>query len=1400
MTVVKEDHIEEKDDDGSYDPEKEATSDTESLEQLQTKVKTVKVKQMKEGNEREETPFPGWPDRPKAYSVKETTVPDEYKLKGKPNGINNFDEFSWWVPVQFGELDGLWDESMNSPTDKLTPVMLLRNMDIALHSEYRAYKSGPRLWSAIRNAYSASQSNSQALLLSAVAKYQPPIDMDVALEQMNKNVRLMVNAFGSIIDTELAVQILFAQNLPAEYDVARIAAISQTTFEFSTLENSLKAIWDDRKRKKSNKILIAATADGESVEIGKLKKELSDMKKALMSRDTGGNSVEKNGYCKVHTYWELRGEKCVKCNPCSKCTEKGAVRVGHDQNSRACPFYKGNEKGAAKIAKVLSGPVDSGASNHTFANKEVFEFYSPSFIGIETANGGIMDVPGIGSVSVETKAGQAIFTDSYHCPNLCEPALFSVSKFDAKGYASIFCDQKYLLIPKEVIEDSLPRLNAASVLDGRQRDDGLYWIDFEACTFQNEIPARALMASVAKRSAREWHLALNHPSSERLGQMAKGLVNGCVISDSISQQCECESCFMGKSKNRSYPRKSKRHLESVGDLVSVDGFGPLKQEDWNGNKYYMVFIDHFSGKSFMYLYSTPSRVAQLVVAFLTEVEIWIGRPIKVLRSDKEGGYVSKLVKAHCQRVGTKLEYTLTDAHQQNGMSEGFNLHCLDTVRTMMAQSQLGEELWGEACMNYNYTRNKLPTVGRSKSPDEIWYKQKPDVHHLRMFGEECFAHVIPKDRDSKLSPRATKAIFLGYDLQTKAYRLMDPSSNSMFLSRSVEFIPNFQWPSTKESRFGHELDEKSVVKEKVSTGATIFNSFDLLTEVGESVPDKVVVTGLTGIRESNIIGSSTGNVKTRSRNRVLLSRSPVSLVLEPPVQFSDIAGRPDEKEWYEAARKEIQGIVDMKVGVVISRPKNCKVIKNRFVFTRKASGLAKGRVVLKDFVKPGEESVYSPVAEDASFKVFTTIAGHEDLDMNQYDVVQAFLHALMDGDVYTEIPDSWDLGPDCDPNGDYVLLLKKALYGHRKAPYLWNATIDASLKELGFVPSPADPCFYVKRDGRVVILFLLHVDDFLIADNDSKEKGRIVQELEKIFGLKHLGEVERYTNYQVSRNREKREVYVHQQDYIAELLKLAGMEQCIASKSKGMLFVQGLRAATSEHEIVTDIDNVSYRQLTGALIHLSCHSRPDIAFEVTTLCKYNNKPTKQHWEALKGLLQYLKFTFDDKLTLGGTATLILHGYADSGFASDKDTGKSPGGFAFFLGSSMVSHKSKWFSSVYPSSTESELAALYLATSKAIWLRKLLVSCGYSQDNASVIREDNEAVIKYTKTRECAGRMQHIDVKFHWIREKIGTKCVSLAYVPTNANVADIFTKTLRGIKLENHRQKLGLLPYIACQG
>ncbi|KAF0713472.1 Aste57867_4318 [Aphanomyces stellatus] len=99
--------------------------------------------------------------------------------------------------------------------------------------------------------------------------------------------------------------------------------------------------------------------------------------------------------------------------------------------------------------------------------------------------------------------------------------------------------------------------------------------------------------------------------------------------------------------------------------------------------------------------------------------------------------------------------------------------------------------WGEALRYVVYTENRSPTKALGgKTPFEALFDRKPNIDHLRPFGCTAFAF-IDKAKRTKLDPRATKCVFIGYASQHKSYRLVDCESGQLFECRSVKFTEDF---------------------------------------------------------------------------------------------------------------------------------------------------------------------------------------------------------------------------------------------------------------------------------------------------------------------------------------------------------------------------------------------------------------------------------------------------------------------------------------------------------------------------------------------------------------------------------------------------------------------------------
>ena len=185
---------------------------------------------------------------------------------------------------------------------------------------------------------------------------------------------------------------------------------------------------------------------------------------------------------------------------------------------------------------------------------------------------------------------------------------------------------------------------------------------------------------------------------------------------------------------------------------------------------------------------------------------------------------------------------------------------------------------------------------------------------------------------------------------------------------------------------------------------------------------------------------------------------------------------------------------------------------------------------------------------------------------------------------------------------------------------------------------------------------------------------------------------------------------------------------------------------------------------------------------VGEVAKYCEKYGKQHWTAAKRVLKYLKTTADYSIVFNGKHKQELQGFADASWASDLDSRRSTTGYVFFLHNSVVSWKSKRQPTVATSSTEAEYMALYSATQEAVWLRLLLSELGCTLETATKIYEDNQGCIALAKNPVFHARTKHIDIKYHFLREKVEEGVIELEYMPTDKMVADGLTKSLGRIK------------------
>ena len=186
---------------------------------------------------------------------------------------------------------------------------------------------------------------------------------------------------------------------------------------------------------------------------------------------------------------------------------------------------------------------------------------------------------------------------------------------------------------------------------------------------------------------------------------------------------------------------------------------------------------------------SKDEVFETFLVWKKMVENQTGRKIKVLRSDNGTEYRNDQISYFCKKEGISRHFTVRYTPQQNGVAERMNRTLLEKVRCMLSNAGLGKQIWAEVVMYASNLINRLPSAAlNGKTPLEVWSgKLTNDYDTLRVFGSTAYYHV----KESKLDPRAKKALFMGVTSGVKGYRLWCLSSKKIISSRDVTFDESF---------------------------------------------------------------------------------------------------------------------------------------------------------------------------------------------------------------------------------------------------------------------------------------------------------------------------------------------------------------------------------------------------------------------------------------------------------------------------------------------------------------------------------------------------------------------------------------------------------------------------------
>jgi hypothetical protein len=209
----------------------------------------------------------------------------------------------------------------------------------------------------------------------------------------------------------------------------------------------------------------------------------------------------------------------------------------------------------------------------------------------------------------------------------------------------------------------------------------------------------------------------------------------------------------------------------------------------------------------------------------------------------------------------------------------------------------------------------------------------------------------------------------------------------------------------------------------------------------------------------------------------------------------------------------------------------------------------------------------------------------------------------------------------------------------------------------------------------------------------------------------------------------------------------------------------------------------NYRSAIGALGHLANSTRLDIAHAVNQAARHQEQPTVEDVNAVRRIFRYIHSTPQVGLLYSGGSSpqqgsVVLTAFSDSDWSDDRDQGRSTTGYVLKMSGAAVSWVSQRQPCVALSSTEAEYVAASEACREVMWFRKFLAEVECAQEYPTLLSIDNQTTLRMVFDEGGHSRRKHIDVKHHYIRERAQQQFVSVAWVSTTDQQADILTKPL----------------------
>lgn len=1018
--------------------------------------------------------------------------------------------------------------------------------------------------------------------------------------------------------------------------------------------------------------------------------------------------------------------------------------------------------------------LDSGCSNHMSGDKRWFIELDHTFRhSVKLGNNSKMAVMGKGNIRMQFEGKTQVITEVFYIPDL-KNNLLSIGQLQEKNLAiliqgntcKIYHPIKGLIMQTHMSANRMFVLLASMPI--------------------NAPGPTCFQASSDDSTTNLWHQRFGHLNMKGLRTLAyRSMVTGLPMLKASSKLCP--DCVVGKQHRDPFPKKSSWRASQPLQLIHSDICGPITPESNSHKRYIITFIDDHSRKMWTYFLHAKSEAFAVFKTFKSMVEKETKNYICCLRTDRGGEFTSSEFNNFCSSNGIGRQLTAAYSPQQNGVAERRNRTLMNMVRCLLTAKEVPKVFWPEAVNWAVHVLNRCPTSAiQDKTPEEAWNGIKPSVEYFKVFG--CIGHVhIPAVQRKKLDDKSFKCVFLGVSEESKAFRMYDPESKKIVISRDVVFEEEGKWSWAKTSEqarcdvfeWGDEGKEREeAVEEEVEEEENGANNSSPPTPTDP----------VQGRRRREPVWMEdyvTGEGLSDEEDEVQQLQQFAMFAENDPTNFEEAVKSPT---WREAMDREIQAIERNGTWELTELPRGAKKIGVKWIFKTKLNEKGevdkfKARLVAKGYTQQAGidyTEVFAPVARWDTIRLILALAANRSWKVYQLDVKSAFLHGEISEEVFVDQPRGYEVKGE----ESKVYKLKKALYGLKQAPRAWFSKIESYFIKEGFERCLSDHTLFTKKgkDGGTLIISL-YVDDLIFTGNNKQMFEEFKSSMKEEFDMSDLGCMKYFLGVEVVQS--SAGIFISQKKYANEVLERFGMEQSNSVKNP---IVPGNRLSIDEGG--TRINSTVYKQMVGSLMYLTA-TRPDLMYVVSLIARFMEAPTVLHQQAVKRVFRYLKGTTELGILYrkGGEGSLFA--YSDSDYAGDLDGRKSTSGYVFKMSSGAVAWSSKKQPVVSLSTTEAEFIAAAACACQSVWMQRVLGKLGLKQSKCTIFCDNNSA-IKLSKNPVMHGRSKHIDVRFHFLRDLVNNGVVELVHCGSKDQLADILTKPLKLDLFLKMREQLGV--------